>query len=269
MKPNSITRVRASKFTQAEFSRFLYGAVGCRHREAPDRARSKTPTCRSSAPAPRSRPARPSFSRVSLTEARSSQSNRSPRQLKLPRSLAAWRARAGYDTLGKARTPGDRHAGMGPWVFGLSVHPHTRRVGHAHLVRGDANNVGTATTTTTADAADHSRGRWRMAPRQCRAASAYNVPPQPAIARPRAGRHRAALDRGRGRGQTGASASLRSVQRGQSLSHPSEPAWQATSALGRGGAEAARRRPGVLRKAVTLPRTPRTGRRRRCGLAAG
>src|SRR5580700_9724750 len=33
------------------------------------------------------------------------------------------------------------------------VHPHTRHVGHAHLVRGDVNDVGTA--TATADAADH------------------------------------------------------------------------------------------------------------------
>src|SRR5271169_4973320 len=149
------------------------------------------------------------------------------------RSLAAWRAQAGYDTLAGARTPGASH---------------TRRVGHAHLVRGDVNDVGTA--TATADAADHARGWRRMAPRQCRAASAYNVPPQPAIARPRAGRDRAALDRGRGRGQTGASASLRSLQRRQSLSHPSDPAWEAAPTLGRGGAEAARRRSGVLRKAA-------------------
>jgi hypothetical protein len=37
----------------------------------------------------------------------------------------------------------------------------------------------------------------------------------------------------------------------------------------RGGAEAARRRPGVLRKAVAVPWTPCTGRRRRCGIATG
>src|SRR6516162_10609016 len=161
-----------------------------------------------------------------------------------------------YNTVARARPPGDPPAG-GTAVEVWARCVRARRVGHAHLVRGDVNDVGTA--TATADTADHARGRRRMAPRQCRAASAYNVPPQPAIARPRAGRHRTAQHRGRGRRQAVASASLRSLQRGQSLSHPSEPAWQAASALGRGGAEAARGRPGVLRKAVALPRAPRTG----------
>src|ERR1700738_4145942 len=83
------------------------------------------------------------------------------------RDAAAGRARAGYGTVARVQAP----------------------------VRGDANEVGTA--TATADAADHARGRRWMAPNQCRAASAYNVPPQPAIARPGGGRHRTALDRGR------------------------------------------------------------------------
>jgi len=30
-----------------------------------------------------------------------------------PRSLAAWRAQAGYYTIARARTPGDRHGGIG------------------------------------------------------------------------------------------------------------------------------------------------------------
>ena len=51
------------------------------------------------------------------------------------------------------------------------------------------------------------------------------------------------------------------VQRWQPLSHPSEPARQAAAAVGRRGAEAARNRPGVLRKAVAVPRPPLTGRR--------
>src|ERR1700730_5106240 len=91
--------------------------------------------------------------------------------------LRAWPARSGYDTLARAR-------GCRDSVLGASAHA---RVGHAHLVRGDANEVGT--TTATADAADHARGRRWMAPGQCRAASAYNVPPQPPIARPGGGRH--------------------------------------------------------------------------------
>ena len=71
-------------------------------------------------------------------------------------------------------------------------------------------DVGTA--TTTADAADYARGRRRMAPRRCRAASACHVPPQPAIARPGAGRHRTAFDRGCGCGQARAIAALRSLR---------------------------------------------------------
>src|ERR1700730_13898443 len=74
------------------------------------------------------------------------------------REAAAWRVRAGYGTVARVQAP----------------------------VRGDANEVGTA--PATADAADHARGRRWMAPGQCRAASAYNVPPHPPIARPGGGR---------------------------------------------------------------------------------
>src|SRR6516162_6840735 len=110
-------------------------------------------------------------------------------------------------------------------------------------VRGDANNVGTA--TTTADASDDARRRGRMAPNQCRAAPACNVPSQPDG--PGGGRHRAALDRGRHRRRPRAGAALRSVQHGQPLSHPADPARQADPAVGRGGAAADRYRPRVLR----------------------
>src|SRR5438132_10817095 len=141
-----------------------------------------------------------------------------------------------------------------------------RSRGQSERRRQDA---GTATATATADAANHAGGRRWLAPNQCRAASAYNVPPRPAIARPGGGRRRTALDRGRRRGQAGASAALRSLQRRQPLSHPSEPARQAASVVGRGGAEAARRGTRILRKAAVVPRPPFTGRREECGVAGG
>src|SRR5215469_10386446 len=65
-----------------------------------------------------------------------------------------------------------------------------------------------ATARATADAGDHAGGwRW-MAPHRCRAASACDVPPQPAIARPGGGWRPTEVDRGRRRGQKRAGAAL-------------------------------------------------------------
>jgi hypothetical protein len=45
--------------------------------------------------------------------------------LKLPSSLAAWRAQAGYDTVARVRTLVIVMLALGPWVFELGASGHT------------------------------------------------------------------------------------------------------------------------------------------------